>query len=268
MEQREALKKIITSKNNSLITETAKLKHKKYRDEKKLFCVEGIKLSKEALNSNFCIKYIIVCEENAGIFERVKGCEIIQVSREAYKKITDESGFEGVMCVLEKPDDSAPLKYDRPVIILDNVQNPGNVGTIIRTADAFLCSDIILTGGCADVYSGKVQRAAMGAVFRQNIKISENIKIELAILKKNGYNIFAACLSENSCAVNSVNFGAKSAVIFGNEGGGLCEDTVKLCDESLVIPMNEGSESLNVAVAAGIILWEMKKQITKTEKIR
>jgi TrmH family RNA methyltransferase len=160
------------------------------------------------------------------------------------------------MCVIEKPA-QACLKYDKPVIIIDNVQNPGNVGAIIRSADALCRADIILTGSCADIYSGRTQRAAMGAIFRQNIKISENIKIELEILRKNGYNIFAAYLGGNARPLGSVKFSAKSAVIFGSEGAGLSAEVAELCDERVIIPVNPGSESLNVSVAAGIIMWKI-----------
>jgi TrmH family RNA methyltransferase len=259
---REAKVKIITSKNNSFIIETAKLRQKKYRDKKNLFYIEGAKLLKEAMASEYRahIKYIIICEEDDEIFELAKNFEIIKITREIYKKITDEDGFEGVMCVLEKPDMRDCVKYDKPVIILDNLQNPGNIGTIIRTADAVCRADIILTGNCADIYSCRTQRAAMGAIFRQNIKILKNIKTELEILKENGYNIFATYLSESSRPVTGVKFDGKSAVIFGSEGAGLSAELAELCGERIIIPVNPESESLNVSVAAGIIMWEMAKQ--------
>jgi TrmH family RNA methyltransferase len=224
-----------------------------------------VKLLKEAIASDFRanIKYIIIEENVYNVYlensENLEQFEIIRVTREIYKKITDEDGFEGIMCVLEKPDLQDCVKYDKPVIILDGLQNPGNVGTIIRTADAVCRADIILTGGCADIYSGKTQRAAMGAIFRQNIKISKNIETELEILKKNGYNIFATYLSENSRPIENVKFDNQSAVIFGSEGGGLNAKIAELCDERIIIPINPRSESLNVSVAAGIILWEMRK---------
>ena len=250
--------KIITSKNNAFITETAKLKQKKYRDEKNLFCVEGMKLLKEALRSDFRVKYIIY----TGDAPEIKAVypQMIQVTREVYKKITDEDGFEGVMCILEKPDAQSCIKYEKPVIILDNLQNPGNVGAIIRTAEAVCDADIILTGGCADIYSGKTQRAAMGAIFRQKIKISKNMKRELEILKEKGYNIFAAYLGEGARSIESVKFEGRYAVIFGSEGSGLSAEIAEMCDERIIIPINAESESLNVSVAAGIILWEMQKR--------
>jgi TrmH family RNA methyltransferase len=147
------------------------------------------------------------------------------------------------------------------VIILDSVQNPGNAGTIIRTTDALCNADIILTGDCADIYSGKTQRAAMGAIFRQNIKICKNIKKELAFLKESGYNIFATYLDKSSRSIENVKFNEKSAVVFGNEGSGLSAETADLCDDKIIIPINPESESLNVSVAAGIVLWEIRKTI-------
>ena len=250
----------ITSKSNKLITEIAKLKQKKHRDEKNLFFVEGAKLVKESLNSDFNVKYIIHVGANSVRPQDYQHTsQIITVTHEVYEKITDEDGFEGIMCVIEKPNECKNIKYDKPVIILDNLQNPGNVGTIIRTIDAICRADIILTGNCADIYSPKTQRAAMGAIFRQNIKILKNIETELEILKKNGYNIFATYLDDNSRSVENVDLSGKCAVIFGSEGVGLDASIASLCDERIIIPINAGSESLNVAVAAGIILWEMRK---------
>ena len=269
--------KYISGRNNSFITEICKLKQKKYRNHTGLFYTEGIKLLKEILCSDYKknIKYIIIreniyddimriieTENNADDFECV---EIIAVTDEVYKKITDEESSEGVMCVIEKPQGEIKLSYEKPVIILSSVRDPGNVGTIIRTAAAVCELDIILSDDCADIYSSKTQRAAMGAVFRQNIKISENIFGDIANLKKNGYNIFATYLDENSRSIEEVEFNSKTAVVFGNEGNGLDDEIVELCDEKIIIPINQGSESLNVSVAAGIVLWEIRKSLKETK---
>ena len=182
------------------------------------------------------------------------------MTREVYEKITDEEAFQGIMCVIEKPAGDVELSYEKPVIVLCSVRDPGNVGTVIRTANALCDVDIILSDDCADIYSGKTQRAAMGAVFRQSIKLSENVEKDIANLKKNGYNIFATHLDKNSRSICDVEFNAKTAVIFGNEGNGLDDNIVKLCGEKIIIPINQGSESLNVSVAAGIVLWEIKRR--------
>ena len=270
---KEKKEKFISGRNNNFITEICRLKQKKYRNQTGLFYVEGTKLIKEALNSTYKknIKYIIIVGDGGGLQSSVsfaassfeKGAltaEIITVTNEVYKKISDEEAFEGVMCVIEKPKEEAVLSYEKPVIILSSVRDPGNVGTIIRTADAICDTDMIISEDCADIYSSKTQRAAMGAVFRQNIKISKNIEEDIANLRKNGYNIFATHLDKNSRLISEIGFDAKTAVIFGNEGNGLNDETVKLCDGKIIIPINQNSESLNVSVAAGIILWEIGKK--------
>jgi len=257
--------KFISGRNNNFITEICKLKQKKYRTQTGLFYVEGVKLLKEALSSEYKnkIKYIIVEEnivDDISDITDISDFDITVVTNEVYKKITDEEAFQGVMCVLKKPDKEPVLLYKKPVIILSSVRDPGNVGTIIRTAYAICDADIILSDDCADIYSSRTQRAAMGAIFRQNIKISKNIKNDIENLKKNGYNIFAAHLSQNSRPIENVEFNSKTAVIFGNEGNGLNDEIVKICDEKIIIPINQGSESLNVSVAAGIVLWEIGKR--------
>jgi len=252
--------KFISGRNNEFIIEICKLKQKKHRNQTGLFYVEGVKLLREALASEYKIKYVIAINPR-DVEDAVpcKDVEIVTVTREVYKKITDEEAFQGVMCVIEKPIDEYKLSYKKPVIILSSVRDPGNVGTIIRTADAVCDVDIILSDDCADIYSSKTQRAAMGAVFRQNIKISENLTEDIENLRENEYNIFAAHLDKNSRSVDEIKFGAKTAVVFGNEGSGLNDEIVRVCDGKIIIPINQGSESLNVSVAAGIVLWEMRK---------
>jgi len=260
--------KFISGRNNGFIIEISKLKQKKHRNQTGLFYVEGVKLLREALDSAYRdkIRYII-CTEGIALPPSLRdtplvnegGFEVITVTREVYKKITDEEAFEGIMCVIEKPDKHIILPYKKPVIILSSVRDPGNVGTIIRTADAIGDIDMILSEDCADIYSGKTQRAAMGAVFRQSIKISEDIKQDIENLRENGYNILAAHLDKDSRNIDEIEFNAKTAVVFGNEGGGLDDEIVKTCDGKIIIPMNPSGESLNVSVAAGIVLWEMRK---------
>ncbi|MCL1792697.1 MAG: RNA methyltransferase [Oscillospiraceae bacterium] len=250
----------ISSRSNAFIADLCRLKQKKHRDETGLFYFEGTKLLEEALNSKYRekIRYIVAKEDIAGHMADMAGFEVTSVTREVYEKITDEKGFQGVMCVMEKQK-QAELSYEKPVVILCSVRDPGNVGTVIRTADALCDADIILSGDCADIYSNKTQRAAMGAVFRQNIKISENIGEDIAKLKKNGYNVFAAHLDKDSRHIGEIEFGAKTAVAFGNEGKGLDMRTTEICGKKMTIPIRGKSDSLNVSIAAAIVLWEMGK---------
>ena len=253
--------KFISARNNAFITELYKLKQKKHRNRTGLFYFEGIKLLEEVLNSKYRgnIRYIVAEQNMAERIEAVTDFGIITVTGEVYKKISDEEAFQGVMCVMEKPKE-IELSYKKPVIILCSVRDAGNVGTIVRAADALCDTDMILSGDSADIYSSKTQRAAMGAAFRQNIKISKNIEEDIANLKKIGYNVFAAHLDKNSRKINELEFNSKTAVIFGNEGEGLDEKITELCDDKMIIPINRNSESLNVSVAAGIVLWEMGKR--------
>jgi len=249
---------IISSSSNAFITDVRKLKQKKHRDKTGLFYTEGKKLLNEALKSGFRVRYIICADSICGEFQ-YENAALVTVTREVYKKITDEDAFEGVMCIIEKPAEDTVLSYKKPVIILCSVRDPGNAGTIIRTADALGGFDIILSGGCADIYSAKTQRAAMGAVFRQNIKISKNLSEDIANLKKNGYNIFAAHLDKDSDPITEITFSKKTAALFGSEGAGLDAETAAACDGKMIIPINPRSESLNVSAAAAIFMWEIKK---------
>ena len=269
--------KFISSKNNDLIVEIGKLKDKKHRDKTGLFCVEGFKLFHECLNAikySWQIKYIIAVEDVADEVLRYLGDGVLDVlpiitTDDVYKKISAEEAFQGIMCVILKPTEEISLSYQMPVIILDAVRDAGNVGTIIRTANALCKCEFIFTHDCADLYNPKTLRAAMGANFYQNVKICENInniKNEVEKLKENGYNIFAAFLDKNSKSIENVKFNSKTAVVFGNEGKGISDDIIKLCDERIIIPINENSESLNVSIAAGIIFWEMNKRIGSEKK--
>jgi TrmH family RNA methyltransferase len=268
--------KFISSKNNELIVETAKLKDKKHRDKAGLFCVEGIKLFHEAVRATeygWQILYIIAVEETANeilayIEDNISGVEnmpndfFIVTGREVYKKISSEEAFQGVMCVIRKPPDGISLSYQTPVIILDEVRDAGNAGTIVRTANALCRCEFIFSCGCADLYNSKTLRAAMGANFYQKVKICENLnnlKFEVEKLKENGYNILAAHLDKNSKSIRDIKFTVKTAVVFGNEGKGITSDILKLCGGKIIIPINENSESLNVSAAASIVLWEMSR---------
>lgn len=138
-------------------------------------------------------------------------------------------------------------------IILEGIQDPGNVGTILRTASAFNIGSVILTGGCADPYNPKTIRASMGAIFRQPVSVMDLDGIRM--LKAKGIRLCGAALGEKCRDVREVTF-KNTAVVIGSEGRGLTEEMLGLCDETIKIPMSPKSESLNAAVAAAIIMWE------------
>ena len=146
-------------------------------------------------------------------------------------------------------------------IVLENVQDPGNVGTVLRTAKALGVSAVVLVGACADVYSPKATRATMGAIFRQRV-LHADIPALKALAAKNGLPLYAAALSEQAADIRSLAL-ENAMVCVGSEGQGLSRELMDACDGQLIIPMTPGSESLNAAVAASLILWEMTRDKIK-----
>ena len=153
------------------------------------------------------------------------------------------------------PDTAAPL---RRAILLENVQDPGNVGTVLRTAAAFSIDAVLLCGDCADLYSPKTARATMGAIFRQRA-FAVSLDALPALLAQNGLKLYGAALSGTARDVRKVDI-TQCAVAVGSEGRGLSEALLSLCDGEIIIPMDARSESLNAAVAASVLMWEMSRE--------
>jgi len=256
----------ITSAKNEFIIETAKLKDKKYRDRTGSFLIEGRKLASELFRFAAAdVTHVILTEDNIGFLNRSdefekysRKTDIILTNHAVISKLTDEKSPQGIVCVTKKFDKTRSLRYNLPVIILDGVQNPGNLGGIMRTMNALGGFDLILSGNCADIYSEKTIRASMGALFYQNTVFRNDIQSAIAELRKEGYKIYATHLSKDSVGINEIVFDRKTAIIFGSEGGGLDSSVPALCDGNVLIPISGNAESLNLAAAAAIFLWKMK----------
>ena len=168
---------IITSKDNEIVKSIKKLKDKKYRDEAGLYVIEGIKIIEEAIEEKAHIKRIVICEEclEAGDIEQKLLYEIakydcIYVSKKVFNFLTDVIAPQGILAVVEKPNPNTRIKYDQDIIlVLDGIQDPGNLGTILRTADSVNLKQIIVTKNTADCYNPKVVRSTMGAIFRVGV---------------------------------------------------------------------------------------------------
>jgi TrmH family RNA methyltransferase len=139
-------------------------------------------------------------------------------------------------------------------VLLDNIQDPGNVGTIIRSANAFGIDSVILTGGCADIYNPKTIRASMGAIFRQRVTYMNTE--DIINLKTKGVNFTGAENRASSKDITKINI-SNTVILLGNEGQGISNELLTLCDEMIKIPISEDSESLNAAIAASVIMWEV-----------
>ena len=259
----------ISSKDNNLIKHIKKLKEKKYRDEYNEFIIEGIKMVKEAINENAKIKKIIFNEsfiENNKIYEfqnkNMKEESFICVPDSIFKVLTEVDSPQGILAIIEKESEIDLSKFDDEILIaLDNLQDPGNLGTILRTADSAKIKKILVSKGTVDCYSSKVVRSTMGAIFRTKVIECGNLKKSLEILKNKGYNIIVTSLDANK-TIYDINY-SKSIIVIGNEANGVSEEVKEIATNKVIIPMLGKTESLNASVAAGIIIYEYVRQKIK-----
>ncbi len=243
---------IITAKDNKKIKEIRKLEQKKYRDKTKMFIIEGEHLVKEAYKYG-CLKELIL-EENTST-DISLDIDTIYVTKEVLKSISSLDEPYNIMGICSYPTENKEL--GNKILILDGVQDPGNLGTIIRSSVAFNVSDIVLSNTTVDLYNSKVLRSTQGMNFGINI-IRKNLNDFVPFLKEEGYKIFATDVVNGIDIKNVCNL-TKYAIIMGNEGNGVSQNIKDMCDENIYINMNEKCESLNVAVATSIILYELNK---------
>lgn len=261
---------IITSKDNETIKHIKKLKEKKYREEYKEFIVEGIKMIEEAIQENAKIKSIIICDDcktqgsipNELMYDIAK-LNCIYVAEKIFSTITDVINPQGIMAIIEKPENKEnEIDYNESnFLILDNIQDPGNIGTILRTADSLNFKQIIVSKGTADIYNPKVVRSTMGAIFRIKVVEVENLVKIIKEMKNNEIKVYATDLATDK-SIYDVDY-EKSAVVIGNEANGVSKEVLNESSERIKIPMIGKTESLNAAVATGVMLYEYVRQKLK-----
>ena len=253
---------IITSKDNEIIKNIRKLKEKKYRDLNNEYIVEGIKMIKEAIAEEAVIKLIVVCEENVNdggidkkLLYEIAKYECIYVNKKVFDLISEVKTPQGILAVIEKDNSEDKIDYKQDVIVvLDGIQDPGNLGTILRTIDSVGLNQVIVSKETADAYNPKVVRSTMGAIFRVNIIESDNLLDTLKNMKKHKYKVMATSLeTENS--IYDVDY-TKKVIVIGNEANGVSKEILDYADEKIKIPMLGKTESLNASVATAVILYE------------
>jgi len=256
---------IITSRTNPLITEICALKDRKKREESGLFFFEGRKLLTEALASpKLNISRILLTAEAAESFPTLPTDKVTLVSDSVADKLSQVGTHDGVFCTafcqedLHRPFASAVPNGGR-ALMLSSVRDPGNLGTIIRTAYAFGIDHLVLTDDCADLYNPKTVRAAMGMLFRQKILRTENPITAINAMMQNGFAVYATALSESSKPLTEIEDDDSLCFVLGNEGHGLSEEVIHACSGSVIIPMAPSAESLNVSSAAAVLCWELFK---------
>ncbi len=257
----------ITSKDNSLVKHINKLnKSSKYRKENAEFTAEGVRLCLDAYNSDAKISSLVVREDIIDkyndIIEKLSAVseKSYIVSEKIFKDISETKSPQGILCVI-KALDKTPLfgkiSIGGKFVALDNIQDPSNLGTILRTAEAVGIDGIVLSDDCCDIYSPKVVRGSMGAVFRIPFTVESSIKDFISAHKD--ITSYASVVSGDAEKITDVKFSDNSLLVIGNEGNGVKASTIEACDKKITIPMNGRAESLNASAAAAILIWEMVK---------
>ena len=238
---------IISSLDNKIIKDLRKLNEKKYRDKEKKFLIEGEHLVKEAYKANL-LEEVILWD-----FDVDYDVKKTFVSENVMKSLSNLNTPYNIIGVCEMKDEE--IDYGNKILILDNVQDPGNLGAIIRSSVAFNVDTLIISDTSVDLYNSKVLRASQGMNFHINI-VRRNIEKEIINLKEKKYKIYGTNVRDG-IDIKNVEKNDKYAIIMGNEGSGMSKNIEKLCDKNIYVNINKKCESLNVSVAASIILYEL-----------
>ena len=257
---------VITSKDNELVKHIRKLKDKKYRDESNEFIIEGTNLIEEAVKEKAKIKKVIICENTTKTYEiptnirlEIAKYECIYVSEKIFNLITQVTNPQGIMAIVEKTAKEDEIDYTQDLIVmLDDIQDPGNLGTILRTIDSIGLKQIIVSKETADAFNPKVVRSTMGAIFRIKIIESENLIDTIKNIKKHHFKLIVTSLQTDN-TIYDINYN-KKIIVIGNEGNGVSKEIQDMADEKIKIPMLGKTESLNASVATGIVLYEYVRQ--------
>ena len=245
----------ITSRKNPLLQQVKKLfSSRREREQTGLFAADGTKLLEEA--AKYCpgLETAILSDGvEVSLPERVR---IIRVPGDVMESISPMASPQGAVFLCRLPE-KTPFRPVPGMLLLDGIQDPGNLGTILRTADA-LNVPVVLLEGCADAYSHKVVRASMGAVFRVPVVSAAWVQVRDACMEA-GIPIAVTALDDRAVDIRQAAL-SKMAVVIGSEGQGVRREILKGAGEKLIIPMNPHCESLNAAIAAAIVMWQMKKE--------
>ena len=245
----------ITSRTNSLCTHIRKLASSRaYRQKSGEFLCDSPKLLTEALLWGGALK-TVVCTEGTVLPPLPAAVRTVEVPEDVMRSISPAETPQGVLSVCVLPDQTLPERLEgKRYVVLDGVQDPGNVGTILRTADAFGADGVFLINGCADLYNPKTVRSTMGAVFRCPVWSCTAVELR-KLLSASNLPLYGAALRSDTLDARAVDY-SRCAIAIGSEGKGLCEEMLSLCDQTILIPMRDHCESLNAAIAASVLLWE------------
>lgn len=260
----------ITSRDNQYVKQTRRLLHEtKYRRQTGLFALEGARLCGDAALSGADIQTVLATSRAAEVYADIlqtltdTGARVVGITEELAAFMGDTTSPQGLFCIckgLDKPVGLDTIEKNGKYLALENLQDPANLGAIIRTAEALGIRGIIVSSGCCDRYNPKVLRASMGGVFRLPLAEVDSMPQALTDLQAKGMTAFACVVDGDARSVQQITFAAGSIAVIGNEGHGLTEATQNACAHRITIRMAGRAESLNASVAASLIAWEMTRQ--------
>lgn len=261
---------LITSRKNELIRHAVRLSSSaEYRRETGLFLTEGARLCSDAAQSKLGIPilfYTAQAKEKYGDYlDVIQPCaqQVYEVEPHVAELMADTRSTQGIFCICEMPRQGkqlSELQADRHYLALENIQDPANLGAVLRTAEALGIGGVILAGSCCDVFSQKVLRASMGATFRIPFFTSSNMGDAADLLNKAGFTTMAAVPDVSAEKITGFDFTNPCVILVGNEGNGLSEAAIAACSKRVTIPMLGRAESLNASASAAILMWEMMRK--------
>ena len=268
-------KEIITSKSNPSVGFLSSLSEKKYREKHGLFRTDGVKLARELLERGITPETVYVKESLADKMLTSFGgfsSEAIILSDALFDRVSEEKSPEGIICVIKHLDNLKKIatiynskefpqgwEGDR-IMLLESLRDPGNLGTVIRSATALSMERLIISSDCADLYNPKTVRASMGTLFGMKIDVVDSLPRAAEMLKGLGRRVYAAALDREAVGLDGLTLKATDCFAVGNEGHGLSAEMLEASTGKVFIPITEGAESLNAAAAAAILLWEHRRQ--------
>ena len=259
---------LITSRENPRIKQLAALiSQKKEREQTGLFVCEGARLCADATEAGLVPEAVYITEDSFSRYpEQVSklleiAVDAAMITPEIATRVSDTKQPQGVFAVFKKLDNSeqaVTIRKDGKYLLLAGLQDPGNMGTMLRCAYAMGLDGAFVEDNCPDLYSPKVLRSSMGGALRLPVALVPDMQETIALLRQGGVTVWAAALAPNAATLKRGLIKAPCAVLIGNEGAGLASELIDCCDSAVVIPMREGAESLNAAGAASILMWEIQ----------
>ncbi len=261
----------VSSKENRAVKQWRQLSLSgHFRRKQGLFACEGLRLCEDAAVSGIAVQTVMFTAHAMETYgERLQRIitaaqNALEITDTLARFMADTTSPQGVFCICETPKND--LQYDRlrkngRYLALEDVQDPANIGAVIRTAEALGIDGLLLSAGCCDIYNPKVLRGSMGGVFRLPMSIVADMTAAVTQLRDAGLRCLACVPDERAVSIRTAKLSDGCVCLIGNEGNGLKKDTIAACDMAVTIPMGGRAESLNAAMAAGIVLWEMSNTV-------